>query len=93
MSQVPDLNNLLQRLASMVERAQAIAQASPDYSAYDELDFEGEHQIWLGMECAPDGTWRCGWLMQPDEATDFVIEATGTTPLTAAQALLKRMEG
>lgn len=52
---------------------------------------DGDQRIWLGLEQSDDGGWGCGWLMQPDEAAEFVIEANGRTPTEAARNLRTKM--
>jgi hypothetical protein len=89
------LDHLLQQLAGMTERAQQIWEeeyrADEDNEVDDDtvFDFDGEHRMWLGLEQDVNGLWACGWLMRPDEATEFVLAAHGRTPQAAAQALLE----
>lgn len=90
---MPDtLETLLLQLASMKEIAQQIVAAEyDDEYEPDDFDWDGENRIWLGLEQSNDGGWGCGWLMKPDEATEFVLEASGRTPVEAALALKEKM--
>lgn len=85
---IDNLEALLLKLAGMKKIAQEIVAAEYDDAAV--FDWEGDNFIWLAMEHDGAG-WGCGWLMKPDEATEFVIEVTGRTPIEAALALWARM--
>lgn len=64
----------------------------------EELDFAGEHQLWLSLEedvivRDTKRAWVCGWRIHADEATTWAINARAATPLDAAQALVERLGG
>jgi hypothetical protein len=88
MADRPDLAALLEQLQPLDERALARWAAN----ALDEDDDElGDDYVpTLTLMEVMDG-WRCGWTVQPDEATEWTIYAEGRTPLAAAQALLDKM--
>lgn len=86
------LETLLLQLTAMKDAAQAMVKAEYGEEFDDDFAFDGENRIWLGLEQSDDdGGWAVGWLMRPDEATEFVILATGRTPTEAALNLRTKM--
>lgn len=83
------LEALLLQLASMKHAAQAMI--ATEYPPDALWDFDGDNRLWLGMEQTDDGGWAVGWLMCPDEATYFALEASGRTPIEAALNLRTKM--
>jgi hypothetical protein len=57
----------------------------------DEFEPDDDVMPWLSLEEANQG-WECGYRIQPDEASEWTLVASGTTPLLAAQALLAKIE-
>lgn len=83
------LDTILRRLAELTPQAQQRYEAE----TYDEdtPDILIE-QVWLSLEEWYDGgTWRCGWRVKPDEATEWTIHADGFSPTEAAAKLLREM--
>lgn len=83
------LETLLLQLAGMKHAAQAMVAA--EYPPDALWDFDGDNKIWIGLEQSTDGGWAVGWLMCPDEATYFALEANGRTPIEAALNLRTKM--
>lgn len=83
------LETLLIQLRAMKDAAEAMV--ASEYQEGAPLDFDGENRIWFAMEENRFDGWTCGWLMKPDEATEFVIEESGRTPIEAALALRRKM--
>lgn len=82
-----DLNHLLVYLAG---HADAALQRWADQQLLEDDEFElnEDYRPWLTLERnSYDWNWQCGFRVQPDEATEWTIVASGTTPLAAAQAL------
>ena len=91
-----ELEQLLIQLASLTERAQQIweaeLRANEDIDDDDELDFEGEDQLWLALEQDVNSVWVCGYRRRDDEATLWAVQQIGRTPLAAVQALLAHIQ-
>lgn len=87
---MPDtLETSLIQLAGMKHAAQAMVAA--EYQPDDVFDWDGDHFIWLAMEYGLFDLWVVGWLMKPGATAEFVIEASGRTPIEAALALRTKM--
>lgn len=89
MTTKPDLDALLQRLADMNEEAQ---ERYEQEQGQEEGEREEYEPIWFSLEQYGHHTWRCGWRVRPDEATEWAIKAEGRTPVEAAVVLRKLME-
>lgn len=97
-----DLDEVLSLLISKAKQAQQIIETKlrigEELDPDEELDFDGEHRIWLALEediTAPHVViaWACGWRMHTDESTVWMLKAVGRTPFDAAQALVGRLGG
>lgn len=89
---MPDLEKLLNELVGLTEKAHE--QYNAENEAEDEdWELNEDEDPWLSLEhTGADNTWRCGYVVRPDEANEWTIYADGKTPTMAAQELRKLIQ-
>lgn len=84
-----DLEELLAQLVALQPKAQEIyvRQYHEEYGP----DEEPEGEVWFSLQrgFGADPRWQCGWIVQEDEATTWVLRAVARTATAAAQAMIE----
>lgn len=83
------LESLLKELANLTEEAHEQHNTKREQEDED-WEVNEDEDPWFSLEHLPyTNTWRCGYRVRPDEATEWTFYGEGSTPLLAAQELQK----